>query len=180
MKKINEIFYSIQGEGYFTGTPVIFIRFSGCNIKCPFCDTDHKESKMLSDEQIIAEIEKYPAKHVVLTGGEPSLFIDSNFIEKLHQSGFFVQIETNGTKELPDNIDWVTFSPKHVPAVLEKSNEIKVVYTGQDMHEYSQFNTEHYYLQPCSGKNTEEVINFIMMNPQWKLSLQTHKLLNIQ
>ena len=70
MKKINEIFYSIQGEGYFTGTPTVFVRFSGCNLRCPFCDTEHKEGKMLSDDDIIAEINRYPALHVVLTGGD--------------------------------------------------------------------------------------------------------------
>ena len=180
MKKINEIFYSLQGEGYFTGTAAVFVRFSGCNIKCSFCDTDHEGGEMLSDEQIIAEIKKYPAKHIVLTGGEPSLFIDRSFIDKLHQSGLFVQIETNGTNELPDNIDWITCSPKHASVVLEKSNEVKVVYTGQDMRNYDQFNAEYYYLQPCSGKNTEDVVNFIMKNPQWKLSLQIHILLNIR
>lgn len=73
MKKVNEIFFSIQGEGYFTGTPAVFVRFSGCNLRCPFCDTEHKEGKMLSDDEIIAEIRRYPALHVVLTGGEPCM-----------------------------------------------------------------------------------------------------------
>ena len=84
MKKINEIFYSIQGEGYFTGTPAVFVRFSGCNLRCPFCDTEHKEGKMLSDDDIIAEINRYPALHVVLTGGEPCMQVTYDSVSYTH------------------------------------------------------------------------------------------------
>ena len=87
MRKINEIFYSLQGEGYHTGTPAIFVRFSGCNLKCDFCDTQHEEGKMMTDDEIIAEVKKYPAVTVVLTGGEPSLWIDDELIDRLHQAG---------------------------------------------------------------------------------------------
>ena len=80
MRKINEIFYSLQGEGYHTGTPAIFVRFSGCNLKCDFCDTQHEEGKMMTDDEIIAEVKKYPAVTVVLTGGEPSLWIADELI----------------------------------------------------------------------------------------------------
>ena len=112
MKKINEIFYSIQGEGYFTGTPAVFVRFSGCNLRCPFCDTEHKEGKMLSDDEIIAEIRRYPALHVVLTGGEPCMQVTYDLVDKIKATGRFVQIETNGTLVPPVNIDWITCSPK--------------------------------------------------------------------
>ena len=110
MRKINEIFYSLQGEGYHTGTPAVFIRFSGCNLKCPFCDTQHEDGILMSDEDIVTEVSKYPAATVILTGGEPSLWIDREFVDCLHQAGKYVCIETNGTRLLPDNIDWVTCS----------------------------------------------------------------------
>ena len=104
MRKINEIFYSLQGEGYHTGTPAVFIRFSGCNLKCSFCDTRHEEGVLMSDDEIIAEVGKYPAVTVILTGGEPSLWIDEVFIDRLHQAGKYVCIETNGTNPLPPKI----------------------------------------------------------------------------
>ena len=112
MRKINEIFYSLQGEGFHTGTPAVFVRFSGCNLKCSFCDTQHEEGVWMSDEEILAEVGKYPAMTVILTGGEPSLWIDREFVDCLHRMGKYVCIETNGTHPLPDNIDWVTCSPK--------------------------------------------------------------------
>lgn len=100
MRKINEIFYSLQGEGYHTGTPAVFIRFSGCNLKCSFCDTRHEEGVLMSDDEILAEVKKYPAVMVILTGGEPSLWIDSGFIDRLHRVGKYVCIETNGTRSV--------------------------------------------------------------------------------
>ena len=80
MRKINEIFYSLQGEGYHTGTPAVFIRFSGCNLKCPFCDTQHEDGILMSDEDIVTEVSKYTAATVILTGGEPSLWIEEVLI----------------------------------------------------------------------------------------------------
>ena len=127
MRKINEIFYSLQGEGYHTGTPAVFIRFSGCNLKCSFCDTRHEEGVLMSDDEIIAEVGKYPAVTVILTGGEPSLWIDEAFIDRLHQAGKYVCIETNGTNPLPKNIDWVTCSPKQgVKLGITRMDEVKV------------------------------------------------------
>lgn len=112
MKKINEIFYSLQGEGYHTGIPAIFVRFSGCNMKCSFCDTSHEDGVMMSDEEIISEVVKYPAPMVILTGGEPGLWIDEALVDALHNEGKYVCVETNGMCVLPNNIDWVTCSPK--------------------------------------------------------------------
>ena len=103
--RVNEIFYSLQGEGFFTGTPSIFIRFSGCNLKCPFCDTDHSPHTEMSPQEIAKASSAYPATHVVLTGGEPSLQVTEELIELLHAEGKFVAIETNGTHPIPDNID---------------------------------------------------------------------------
>lgn len=112
MRRINEIFYSLQGEGYHTGIPAVFVRFSGCNLRCPFCDTQHEEGTLMSDEDIVMEVAKYSTQVVILTGGEPGLWIDEKLVDALHHEGKYVCIETNGTCLLPENIDWVTCSPK--------------------------------------------------------------------
>ena len=180
MRKINEIFYSLQGEGYHTGTPAVFIRFSGCNLRCPFCDTRHEEGQMMSDAEILAEVCRYPATMVILTGGEPSLWIDRELIEQLHQAGKYICIETNGTHPLPEGIDWVTCSPKQgAPLVLTRMDEVKVVYQGQQLESYEQLPARHYFLQPCSCQNTAETVACVLAHPRWRLSLQTHKLIDI-
>ena len=180
MRKINEIFYSLQGEGFHTGTPAVFVRFSGCNLKCSFCDTHHEDGRMMSDDEIIAEVCKYPCRMVILTGGEPGLWIDGKLTAALHAAGKYVAIETNGTCILPEDIDWVTCSPKE-GAILKVSriDEVKVVYVGQDVSEYLKQPARHFFLQPCSGQNTNDVISYIKEHPQWRLSLQTHKLIDI-
>lgn len=181
MRKINEIFYSLQGEGFYTGMPAVFIRFSGCNLKCSFCDTRHEEGVEMTDEEILEAIRPYPASMVILTGGEPSLWIDEDFIDRLHRAGKYVCIETNGTRPLPETIDWITCSPKEgASVVLTHIHEIKVVYTGQDVTPYAALPALHHFLQPCSCRNTEEVVAYILRHPEWRLSLQTHKLIHIQ
>lgn len=181
MKKINEIFYSLQGEGFYTGTPSIFIRFSGCNLRCPFCDTDHEQGTLMHDDVIMWYVCQYPVSHVVLTGGEPGLQIDRNLIDLLHEAGKYVCIETNGTCALPRGIDWVTCSPKAGARIkLKKMDEVKVVYTGQDLRTYEKLPAKHFFLQPCSCSNTGDVVDYILKNPQWRLSLQTHKLIDIR
>lgn len=180
MRKINEIFYSLQGEGFHTGTPALFIRFSGCNLKCSFCDTKHEEGEWMSYEDIVAKAKECPAKMVVLTGGEPSLWIDEAFVEKLHQAGKYVCVETNGTHPIPDSVDWITCSPKGAPVVLTRIDEVKVVYTGdEDVEPYLSLPAQVHFLQPCSCKNTQEVVAYIQEHPQWRLSLQTHKWIGI-
>ena len=174
MRKINEIFYSLQGEGYHTGTPAIFVRFSGCNLKCDFCDTQHEEGKMMTDDEIIAEVKKYPAVTVVLTGGD-------ELIDRLHQAGKYVTIETNGTRPLPATIDWVTCSPKQgVKLAIDRMDEVKVVYEGQDISIFELLPAEHFFLQPCSCNNTASTVDCVMRHPKWRLSLQTHKLIDIR
>lgn len=181
MRKINEIFYSLQGEGYHTGRPAVFIRFSGCNLHCSFCDTRHEEGIRMSDEEIMEEVGKYPATTVILTGGEPSLWIDKDFVHRLHQSGKYVCIETNGTRVLPDNIDWVTCSPKQGAELqIKRIDEVKVVYQGQDITPYEALPAGHYFLQPCSCSNISETVDCVMRHPKWRLSLQTHKLIDIR
>ena len=193
--RINEIFYSLQGEGAFTGTPSIFIRFSGCNLKCDFCDTEHQSYSEMSEIEILQAIAKYPARHVVLTGGEPSMQITASFIDLLHRSKKFVQIETNGTFILPKGlgIDWITCSPKeeyckNAKIKLHHIDELKVVYNGtNDMSIYNGIEAANYYIQPCDMQNQQvnakildKAIKFCLKNSRWKLSLQTQKILNVQ
>ena len=135
----------------------------------------------MSDEQIAEAVASYPARMVVLTGGEPSLWIDESLLSLLRQAGKYICIETNGTHPLPAGIDWVTCSPKeNAPVVLTKIDEIKVVYIGQDVSKYMAIPARYHFLQPCSCQNTREVIEYILQHPTWRLSLQTHKLIDIQ
>ena len=196
MYKINEIFHSLQGEGYRTGTPAVFVRFSGCNLRCAFCDTQHQEGRSMSLEEIIAEINNYPnTPLVVLTGGEPSLFINEAFVEDIkRQTGKLIAIETNGTRSLPTNLDWVTLSPKTglpggdlEPCVLKTCDELKVVFLGQDLGQYNAIQAHHRFLQPCFSEdqarcqaNMKACVDAVMRNPNWRLSLQIHRILNIR
>ena len=171
MYRINEIFHSLQGEGYHSGTPAVFVRFSGCNLRCAFCDTQHQQGTMMSMQEIVDEVNRYPiAPLVVLTGGEPSLFIDEAFVAELKQKTYKrIAIETNGTRPLPQNLDWVTLSPKSAfeggeaePCVLRRCDELKVVYLGQDLMQYDGIEAQHRFLQPaivrmpCSGNPTRK------------------------
>ena len=195
MYRINEIFYSLQGEGFHSGTPAVFVRFSGCNLRCSFCDTQHQEGKMLSLQEIVNESNKYPiAPLLVLTGGEPSLFIDEAFVAELKQkTGKKIAIETNGTRPLPSNLDWVTFSPKAAfdggdldPCVLTHCDELKVVYLGQDLAQYDGIEANHRFLQPCFVEDLEQrkanmqaCIEAVKNHPNWRLSLQIHRILGL-
>lgn len=192
MYRVNEIFYSLQGEGFYTGRPAVFVRLSGCNLRCPFCDTDFAAYEEMTSAQILARIEDLCPQErttpmmVVLTGGEPSLQVDQPLVDALHAAGFYVAIETNGTHALPDTIDWITCSPKEGSRiVLRHASEVKVVYVGQDVEIYqTTIHAEHYFLQPCyqlnGSHNTAETIDYILHHPHWRLSLQTHKLIGIR
>ena len=196
MYPINEIFYSLQGEGYHTGTPAVFVRFSGCNLHCAFCDTDHRESHLMTSSDIVDKVVQYPnAQMIILTGGEPSLFADEALVCALKtKTGLPVAIETNGTRALPEGIDWVTLSPKEafegggvVPCVLTRCDELKVVYCGQDLHVYDKIATKHRFLQPCycddaaqRQANLAACVEAVMRNPNWRLSLQVHRVLGIR
>ena len=195
MYPINEIFYSLQGEGFHTGTPSVFIRFSGCNLRCAFCDTDHLSNTMMSAPEIVNEVIKYPgAPLIVLTGGEPSLYVDEALIKALKLTEKTIAIETNGTCPLPDGIDWITLSPKTAfqggmsqPCVITSCNELKVVYTGQDLSQYDSIKAQHRFLQPCYVDNPKQrlirlqaTVEAVLNNPTWRLSLQTHRVLGIK
>lgn len=180
--RVNEIFYSLQGEGFYTGTPAVFLRMSGCNLCCGFCDTDHSAATEMSLPEILRAVTAHPSRHIVITGGEPSLQIDAPLVSMLHDAGFYIQVETNGTNPLPEEIDWVTCSPKgEAPVRLRRIDELKVVYLGQDVEAVASLcNACHYFLQPCSCANTHETVQYILSHPYWRLSLQTHKLIDIQ
>ena len=150
---------------------------------------------MMSLQEIVDEVNKYPlAPLLVLTGGEPSLFIDVAFVAELKQKTIkTIAIETNGTRPLPTNLDWVTFSPKSTfeggnlePCVLKSCDELKVVYLGQDLTQYEDIKAQHRFLQPCFCEdemqrkaNMKACVEAVMQNPGWRLSLQIHRVLNI-
>lgn len=192
MKKINEIFYSVQGEGLHTGRPAHFIRFSGCNLHCPFCDTKHEEGVMMTDEEILEKI-NFGSNMVILTGGEPSLFIDEQFIRKLNNLGKYVCIETNGTHELPKGKFFVTLSPKFefvskAELKVKRASELKVVWNGKNnMYKYSDIVAKHRFIQPCDTQDKEknaqimqEVVEYVKEHPEWRVSVQTQKILNVR
>ncbi len=195
MYRINEVFHSLQGEGFHSGTPAVFVRFSGCNLRCAFCDTQHQDGRMMTVQEIVDEVNKYPSVPlVVLTGGEPSLFIDEAFVAELKQkTGKKIAIETNGTRPLPTNLDWVTLSPKTAfeggrsePCVLRHCDELKVVYLGQDLAQYDNIEAQHCFLQPCFCEdetqrqaNVKSCVEAVMKHPGWRLSLQIHRILGI-
>ncbi len=206
---IKEIFYTLQGEGAHAGRPAVFCRFSGCNLwtgreadrataVCQFCDTDfvgtdgERGGKFKDAASLAAEIDSlwpqtYPAsKYVVFTGGEPLLQLDAALIDAMHAVGFTIAIETNGTLPVPPGVDWICVSPKMGSTlVVERGNEIKVVIpqTGQDLAAYEHLDFDNFFVQPMDGPlaqfNTQLAIDTCRRNPKWKLSLQTHKLLNI-
>ena len=196
--KINEIFYSLQGEGFHTGRPAVFVRFSGCNLRCRFCDTRHQSGIEMSEAEILAKVAQYPAEAmVVLTGGEPSLFATASLVRALQKAGRFVAMETNGTQcnEATEAVDWITFSPKtgmeggcgENDIKLQRFSEIKVVYVGQDLAQYNRYATPHRFLQPCTTPSQEQTaLNIqataqaVLQNPTWRLSLQTHRIIGIQ
>ena len=146
----------------------------------------------MSEEMIVSAVCQFPTRHVVLTGGEPSLFITASLCNMLHEKGKFIAIETNGTHSLPVGIDWVTLSPKdsflpNAQIVLRHCDELKAVFDGNEPYEYNEIEAKYRYLQPCDTgdeeKNrvlTAKAIDYCMSHPNWNLSLQIHKFLNIR
>lgn len=193
--KVNEIFCSLQGEGYWTGTPMVFVRLSGCNLQCPFCDTSHQEGRPMQAEEIVAAVRSCggAATRVCLTGGEPLLQADGQLTDALHAAGYKLHLETNGTCAVPEGIDWVTVSPKagvaglkgNAAVVLQQADELKLVLAaGVDPQRWVDFPASWHFLQPCAApdgrSNAAETVAYVLAHPQWRLSLQTHKLLDIR
>lgn len=193
--RVNETFLSLQGEGYFTGTAAFFLRLSGCNLQCPFCDTQHQSFTEMSEEEIVAEASRHKPRHIVITGGEPALQLTQSLVDKLHAARFFIQVETNGTLPLPEGIDWVTCSPKSSPIREDlKINELKVLFMGDVTDPEAIISSflgkksgVKLYLQPLDTGNEKQnrailrsCINYVLQHPQWSLSLQTHKIIGIK
>ncbi len=206
---VKEIFYTLQGEGAQAGRPAVFCRFAGCNLwsgreedrvsaTCRFCDTDFvgtdgvNGGKFAAADALAATIDaQWPAdrplrKYVVFTGGEPLLQLDAALLSAMHARGFEVAIETNGTLPVPEGVDWVCVSPKQgAPLVVGRGDELKVVVPqdGQDLAAFERLDFTHFFLQPMDGldknRNTQRAIAACKANPVWRLSIQTHKLLQI-
>ena len=194
--RINEIFYSLQGEGYMTGIPSVFVRFSGCNLACDFCDTDHNGFLEMSVDEIVARVNAYPSRNGVLTGGEPTLQADVRLLERLKEEGKHIQIETNGTirpaDEVVNLIDWITCSPKNERVKIQRIDEVKVLFKDPEQPmEYAErlvaAHNAKAMLQPCdvadADKNraiTSAAVEYVKSHPMWRLSLQAHKMLDIR
>lgn len=206
--KVKEIFFTLQGEGYHAGRPAVFCRFTGCNLwsgreedradaVCDFCDTEFVGTDGLNGGRYQADelAEKVKSlwpdaskgkPFVVCTGGEPLLQLDKALIDAFHQVGLEIAVETNGTLEAPAGIDWICVSPKADAAVKQlHGHELKLVYPqAKAMPErFEDLAFDHFYLQPMDGpnqlENTQKCLAYIFEHPQWSLSVQTHKWLNI-
>ena len=205
--RIKEIFYSLQGEGIYSGRAAVFIRFSGCNLwsglehdrlsaDCAFCDTDflgmdgELGGKYDAEELAQTALSLWSSDErpfVICTGGEPLLQIDSALLDALHAMGGLVAVETNGTLPALPGIDWITVSPKAGTELRQTSgNELKLVYpqNGIDPSLYEHYPFEHFFLQPVDSpeqpNSLEESVEYCLTHPKWKLSVQMHKAVNIK
>jgi 7-carboxy-7-deazaguanine synthase len=207
---VKEIFYTLQGEGAQVGRAAVFCRFTGCNLwsgleedrataLCDFCDTDFVGvdgpggGRFTNALALVDAIDaNWPSdgsgkKLVVCTGGEPLLQMNDEFVSALHKRGFEVAIETNGTKAPPAGIDWICVSPKaNAELILRSGNELKLIYpqTGAEPTRYERLDFGHFFLQPMDGPerehNTQLALRYCLQHPQWRLSLQTQKVLGIR
>lgn len=179
---VNEIFYSVQGEGSYAGCPAIFVRLAGCNRRCPFCDTDFTDFTPMTEAEIVEAVSQWPAEMVVITGGEPALQLTESLVDALHAAGRRVHVETNGSLPLPPNVDHVTCSPKTPPYGVTRIDELKLLFTpGVDPEAVAAAlpAASVYSLQPVWGSDPAPVVNYVKSHPRWRLSLQTHKYLAI-
>ncbi|WP_142847495.1 7-carboxy-7-deazaguanine synthase [Telmatospirillum sp. J64-1] len=206
---VKEIFYTLQGEGAQAGRPAVFCRFSGCNLwtgreedraeaVCRFCDTDFvgmdgvNGGRFATAQDLARAVAaQWPQgaggrPYVVCTGGEPLLQLDEPLIQAFHDAGFEIAIETNGTKPVPPGIDWVCVSPKGTaPLAVEGGDELKLVYPQEDARPeaFAGLNFRNFFLQPMDSPQRaqalQEAIAYCLAHPQWRLSLQTHKLIGI-
>jgi 7-carboxy-7-deazaguanine synthase len=208
---VKEIFYTLQGEGANAGRPAVFCRFSGCNLwtgreadradaVCTFCDTDFvgigpDGGKFVTAAELAAAVSaRWPwdasvcaRALVVCTGGEPLLQLDAPAIDALHQAGFEIAVETNGTRPAPRGLDWICVSPKSTaPLVQTRGDELKLVYPQADAppERFESLDFRHFFLQPMDGPNvdanTRAAVAYCLAHPRWRLSVQTHKVLGIR
>ena len=202
---VKSIFPTLQGEGAHAGRPAVFVRLAGCNLwsgreadrgngpgSCSaWCDTDFLGGERLAAAEVARRCaDLWPGRahrFAVLTGGEPALQVDHLLVDSLHRFGFEVAIETNGTRELPGNLDWVTVSPKAgTEIVRRRGGELKLVWPqeGLDPAEFLGWSFERFYLQPMDGPdreaNTKLCLDYCRANPAWRLSVQVHKWLGIE
>jgi 7-carboxy-7-deazaguanine synthase (Cx14CxxC type) len=209
MYTVKEIFYTLQGEGANAGRAAVFCRFSGCNLWtgreadretaiCDFCDTDFvgvgpDGGKFATANELASAVaSRWPTKSrdrrfVVCTGGEPLLQLDAEAIQALHEQGFEVAVETNGTQEAPPGIDWICVSPKaRASLLLRHGSELKLVFPQPDLDpaNFESLDFENFFLQPMDGpvvaENTRLAVEYCLSHPRWRLSIQTHKLLGIR
>ncbi|GIS51335.1 MAG: 7-carboxy-7-deazaguanine synthase [Methanobacteriota archaeon] len=192
---IVEIFHSVQGEGFHTGIPHVFIRFGNCNLRCEWCDTDFMTFEDMDIDSIIEEVLSYDCDRVIFTGGEPAMQDLSVIGKRLKEHGISISIETNGTIPVDPIIDWICVSPKdqlypNVSIKQRTGDELKVVYCGQDLALYDELKKgfTHLYIQPCyvedesveaNGKSFQIVERLVKDSPGWRLSLQTHKWMGV-
>jgi 7-carboxy-7-deazaguanine synthase len=195
--KINEIFYSLQGEGFWQGTPAVFLRFSDCNLRCPFCDTEFLSGKMMSVAEILENIAKYPARRVIFTGGEPLMNDTFPIASALKSAGYMLHVETNGMFEAGHELfDWITVSPKNSLLKITHCDEAKVVLGREEVPELFGLSANHYFISPKNPTHSEKIgsagssltdaetlqycIEYVKQHPHWRLSVQLHKYLGIQ
>ncbi|MDY7091682.1 MAG: 7-carboxy-7-deazaguanine synthase QueE [Acidobacteriota bacterium] len=189
--QVNEIFYSLQGEGVRAGTANLFLRFSKCNLRCKRethgfdCDTEFESGRRISLEEILEEMRQLSqdCRWVVLTGGEPALQVDRELIDGLHGAGYQLAIETNGSMELPEGLDWITVSPKVAEHAIRQRRADEVKYVrgyGQEIV-HTVVEADHYLISPAfDGENLDPrtlqwCIELVKNNPPWRLSVQQHK-----
>ncbi len=189
---VNEIFYSLQGEGARKGSANIFVRFAHCNLKCRFCDTEFESYREIKVEYLLEECGQFLCKNIVFTGGEPLLQLTGEVIKLFKKADYYLAVETNGTITPPKKLDWITVSPKVAEHVLARKfkgvhiNELRYVRNRSQGIPQPKLNADHYFISPefdgdySNEANIDQCIKLVKENPQWKLSLQEHKLLKIR
>ncbi len=193
---VMEMFYTVQGEGFHTGTSAFFIRLAGCDVGCVWCDV--KESWQVTDQQYISISEivrnalQFPSRIVVITGGEPFMYDLMQLLTELRAAGFHSHIETSGAYEQSGNADWICVSPKKfkspLESVLKSADELKVVIFHSSDYKWAETNAAlvnpvcQLFLQPEFEKSSHllpELVHYVKQHPQWRISLQTHKFIGI-
>jgi len=191
---VKEIFINPQGEGARAGTMNIFIRLAGCNLDCPSCDTDFKNGIKLTLGEIQSLIQQYfPVKNIIWTGGEPTLQLTNEIVNWFKEFGYYQAIESNGTKTIPEGIDYKVLSPKITEKGLirynKKVNELRYPIKYGDKIPKPLVEADYYYLSPIfvgvkgnklSKRNINWVIKLIKENPKWRITVQIHKLLKLR